>query len=122
LWGIILAEGLHDWGMRAVPLFSYTLAFALQLRKSTENLSQGSRLVFRLVFASTATRTSETPVYLYQTTYMTQYPTTLSYSSLLAFSRQDSLLSTYTPVFPTREVSFHSWKQTSSSSNRLNGT
>jgi hypothetical protein len=37
-----LAEGLHDWGMRAVPLFSYTLAFALQLRKSTENLSQGS--------------------------------------------------------------------------------
>jgi hypothetical protein len=28
--------------MRAVPLFSYTLAFALQLRKSTENLSQGS--------------------------------------------------------------------------------
>jgi hypothetical protein len=38
--GIILAEGLHDWGMRAVPL-----AFALQLRKSTENLSQGSRLV-----------------------------------------------------------------------------
>jgi hypothetical protein len=43
--GIILAEGLHDWGMRAVPLFSYTLAFALQLRKSTENLSQGSRLV-----------------------------------------------------------------------------
>jgi hypothetical protein len=34
--GIILAEGLHDWGMRAVPLFSYTLAFALQLRKSTE--------------------------------------------------------------------------------------
>jgi hypothetical protein len=53
LWGIILAEGLHDWGMRAVPLFSYTLAFALHLRKSTENLSQGSRLVFRLVVAST---------------------------------------------------------------------
>jgi hypothetical protein len=43
--GIILAEGLHDWGMRTVPLFSYTLAFAVQLRKSTENLSQGSRLV-----------------------------------------------------------------------------
>jgi hypothetical protein len=38
-----LAEGLHDWGMRAVPLFSYTLAFALQLRKSTENLTQGSK-------------------------------------------------------------------------------
>jgi hypothetical protein len=40
--GIILAEGLHDWGMRAVPLLSYTLAFSLQLRKSTQNLSQGS--------------------------------------------------------------------------------
>jgi hypothetical protein len=39
------AKGLHDWGMRAMPLFSYTLAFALQLRKSTENLSQSSRLV-----------------------------------------------------------------------------
>jgi hypothetical protein len=43
--GIILAEGLHDWGMRAVPLISYILAFALQLRKSTEKLSQDSRLV-----------------------------------------------------------------------------
>jgi hypothetical protein len=42
---IILAEGHNDCGMRAVPLFSYTLAFALQLRKITENLSQGSRLV-----------------------------------------------------------------------------
>jgi hypothetical protein len=51
--GNYLAEGLHDWGMRVVPLFSYTLAFALQLRKSTENLNQGSRLVFRLVVAST---------------------------------------------------------------------
>jgi hypothetical protein len=38
---IALAQGLHDWGMRAVPVFSYTLAFVLQLRKSTENLSQG---------------------------------------------------------------------------------
>jgi hypothetical protein len=27
---------------RAVPLFIYMLVFALQLRKSTENLSQGS--------------------------------------------------------------------------------
>jgi hypothetical protein len=26
------------------PFLNYTLAFALQLRKSTENLSQGSRL------------------------------------------------------------------------------
>jgi hypothetical protein len=41
---IILAEGLRDWGRRAMPLFSYTLAFALQQRKSTENLSQVSRL------------------------------------------------------------------------------
>jgi hypothetical protein len=52
LWGIILAEGLHDWGMRAVPLFSYTLAFALQLRKSTENLSQDTnRLLYRLLLS-----------------------------------------------------------------------
>jgi len=29
----------------SVPLFTYTLAFALQLRKSMENLSQGSRAV-----------------------------------------------------------------------------
>jgi hypothetical protein len=27
------------------PSINYTLAFALQLRKSTENLGQGSRLV-----------------------------------------------------------------------------
>jgi hypothetical protein len=27
------------------PFSNYTLAFALQLRKSTENLSQGSRLL-----------------------------------------------------------------------------
>jgi hypothetical protein len=39
--GIILPEGLRDWGRRAVsPIFSHTLAFAIQLRKSTENLSQ----------------------------------------------------------------------------------
>jgi hypothetical protein len=45
-WGeITSAEDLHDWGRRAVPLLNYTLAFALQLRKSTENLSQGSRVV-----------------------------------------------------------------------------
>jgi hypothetical protein len=40
--GIIVAEGLHDGGWRAVPLFNYTLEFVLQLKKSTENLSQGS--------------------------------------------------------------------------------
>jgi hypothetical protein len=38
-------EGLHDWGRQAVPLLNYTLAFSLQLRKSTENLSQGSRVL-----------------------------------------------------------------------------
>jgi hypothetical protein len=42
---ITSAEGLHDWGRRAVTLLNYTLAFALKLRKSTENLSQGSRVV-----------------------------------------------------------------------------
>jgi hypothetical protein len=42
---ITLAEGLHDWGRRAVSLLNYTLEFALQLRKSTEKLSQGSRVV-----------------------------------------------------------------------------
>jgi hypothetical protein len=45
-WGeITAAEGLHDWGRRAVPLFDYTLAFILQMRKITENLCQGSRVV-----------------------------------------------------------------------------
>jgi hypothetical protein len=42
LGGIIWAEGLHDGG--AMPLFQL-YSFALQLRKSTENRSQGSRLV-----------------------------------------------------------------------------
>jgi hypothetical protein len=37
--GIILAESLNDWGRRAVSLLNFTLKFALQLRKSTENLS-----------------------------------------------------------------------------------
>jgi hypothetical protein len=36
--GIISGEGLHDWGRRAVPLSNYTLAFAIQLKKSTESL------------------------------------------------------------------------------------
>jgi hypothetical protein len=43
--GITSAEGLHDWGRRAVPLFSYTLVFASTLRKNTENISQCSRVV-----------------------------------------------------------------------------
>jgi hypothetical protein len=42
--GITLTEGLHDWERRAVALLNYTLAFALQRRKSMENLSQGSRV------------------------------------------------------------------------------
>jgi hypothetical protein len=37
--GIILAEGLHDWGRWAVLILNCTLAFALQLRKSTASLS-----------------------------------------------------------------------------------
>jgi hypothetical protein len=37
-------EGLHDWGRPIVPPFQIYLAFALQLRKCTENLSQVSRL------------------------------------------------------------------------------
>jgi hypothetical protein len=46
IWGGgTLTEGLHDWGRRAVTLLNYNLAFALQLRKSTENPSQGSRVV-----------------------------------------------------------------------------
>jgi hypothetical protein len=45
-WGeITSAEGLHDWVRQAVLLLNYTLAFALQLRKSTDNLRQGSRVV-----------------------------------------------------------------------------
>jgi hypothetical protein len=43
---IILAEGLHDGGEGGgqFAVFSYTLTFSLQLRKSTENLSQVNRL------------------------------------------------------------------------------
>jgi hypothetical protein len=42
--GIVLAEGLHDWGRRAAPLLKYTMAFALQLRKSTEKLRVAEQL------------------------------------------------------------------------------
>jgi hypothetical protein len=42
--GITMAEGLHEWGRRTVSL-KYILTFALQLRKSTKNLSPGSRAV-----------------------------------------------------------------------------
>jgi hypothetical protein len=48
-----LAKDLHDWGRRAVLLANYALAFALELRKSTENLSQVSRVAKRLLLAPT---------------------------------------------------------------------
>jgi hypothetical protein len=43
--GITLDKGLHDCERRSVPLLNYTLAFSIQLRKSRENLSQGSLVV-----------------------------------------------------------------------------
>jgi hypothetical protein len=43
--GVILAEGLHDWGRRAMPLLDFILAFALQLSKNTQNFSRGNRVV-----------------------------------------------------------------------------
>jgi hypothetical protein len=49
LWGegggVIFAECLHGWGRRAMSLLNYTLAFEIQLRKSTQNLSQVWRVV-----------------------------------------------------------------------------
>jgi hypothetical protein len=59
---VVLAEGLCGlggslrlkgsvMGRQAVPLFNYALAFALQLRKSTENLSQGSGAATGLLVA-----------------------------------------------------------------------
>jgi hypothetical protein len=44
--GINLAEGLRNCGKRSLPLLNYTLAFALQLRGSTENIIKGSRIVW----------------------------------------------------------------------------
>jgi hypothetical protein len=40
-----MAEGLHDWSRKGVPLLNYILEFVLQLRKSTENQSHGRRVV-----------------------------------------------------------------------------
>jgi hypothetical protein len=64
--GVPLAVGLCDlggggslrlkasvMGKRAVPLFDYALASALQLRRKTENLSQGSRAATGLLAAPT---------------------------------------------------------------------
>jgi hypothetical protein len=47
---IALADGHHDWARHAVPLLNYTLAYALQLRKITETLSQSSRTIRRADF------------------------------------------------------------------------
>jgi hypothetical protein len=62
-FGVALAELLRELGggislrlkpfVMAVPLFNYALAFALQLRKSTENLSQGSQAATGLLVAPT---------------------------------------------------------------------
>jgi hypothetical protein len=40
---VVLVYDLHDWKRRVAPLLNYTLAFALQLRKSGWNLSQNNR-------------------------------------------------------------------------------
>jgi hypothetical protein len=61
---VALAEGRCDlggslrlkasvMGRRAVPLFNYALVFSLQLRKSTENIGQGSRAATGLLVAPT---------------------------------------------------------------------
>jgi hypothetical protein len=44
--------GLHDCGERAVPLVYKTLAFALQLRNSAQNLNQVSQIVPDINLAS----------------------------------------------------------------------
>lgn len=41
---IILAEGFHHWGRRAMLLLNDTLAFSLQLMKSPENIALDSAL------------------------------------------------------------------------------
>jgi hypothetical protein len=56
-WGrveITSAESPHNWVRRVVPLLNYAMAFILQLRKSTESLSQGSRVADFAVFLGTA--------------------------------------------------------------------
>jgi hypothetical protein len=40
-----LADGSHGLIRQVMPVLNYTLAFALQLRKSKENLNQVSRAV-----------------------------------------------------------------------------
>jgi hypothetical protein len=40
--GITMTGSLNDSGKWMVPLLNYTFSFSLQLRKSTESLSQGS--------------------------------------------------------------------------------
>jgi hypothetical protein len=53
IWGSSHRVKASVMGKRAIPIFSYTLAFALELRKSTENLSQGSRAATGLLDAPT---------------------------------------------------------------------
>jgi hypothetical protein len=42
---IILAEGIHDMALAGRAPFQFSLAFALQQSKGTENLSQSSQVV-----------------------------------------------------------------------------
>jgi hypothetical protein len=51
--GVALAESLHGWEKKSVSLLNYTVAFALQLKKSTENLSHGNRVVKTALAAAT---------------------------------------------------------------------
>jgi hypothetical protein len=51
--GVTSAEGFRDGEAGRAPFSHYALAFALQLRKSTENLSQGSRAAWGLLVAPT---------------------------------------------------------------------
>jgi hypothetical protein len=50
---VILAEDLNAWREGEPGLFNYILAFALQLRKSTEHLSESSRAATGLLVAPT---------------------------------------------------------------------
>jgi hypothetical protein len=45
--GMILAEVLHVWVGQGMTLSNYTLAFAIQLRKSAEKLILGGRVIRR---------------------------------------------------------------------------
>jgi hypothetical protein len=51
--GMTLAEGPHDWERRAKPPLNCILSFAIQPRKSAENISQVSRVATGLLVAPT---------------------------------------------------------------------